>query len=720
MYNSMRVGGLATGMDIDSIVDNLMRVERMPLDKLKQQKQVLEWQQEDYREINTLLLNLRNTIFDMRLQSTFNAYIANSSDQSIISATASSAASATSFTFDSITSLAKAAGIRTADDVSISSQVYKISAEKPLQSPVNISEVQSFMISYDNGEFLEIALDPAVYDNKSGGRMYSDLVADIQSKLDQALGQDKVKVTLDRNNKLQFTADGTAAFTIKQEEGQELFSALGFEPDASGTIQAQRQGMDTNQSLYTLIQQGILDGNKFDWIADVSDSFVVNETGTSFVSNINYADIRADYKKENITIKVNGSYYKAVTDESQLKEGAVLLEDDGNGKLKLTFFEEQEIEEGSSIQIDRHDFEFSISSYNQGGQQNTETFTINALNQSMNTVVSYINNSKTLDLNAFYDSSTDKMVLTAKRTGNNNANGQDITVSGAFAEQLLGLNHYTSGQDAQFTVNGLATTRKNNDFTINGVSFNLKATSDTPVTITTSRDIDSVVDNIKGFVDTYNETIDTINQKIHEERYKDYPPLTDEQKDVLKDSQIEKWEEKARSGMLARDAMLESILSDMRNMLMESVDGVDSKYNTLYSIGITTGPYYERGKLNLNEAKLREAIETDADGVAQMFRRQTEGDYRQSGIAVRMHDTITGGMDRISEKAGTALSFSKADNSQIGSRIRDLEKDIDSWQDRLKMIENRYWNQYTQMEKAINQMNQQSMWLTQQLGMWQM
>ncbi|MET1032016.1 flagellar cap protein FliD N-terminal domain-containing protein, partial [Domibacillus tundrae] len=56
----LRVGGLASGMDIESIVKNVMTAERMPLDKLKQKKQTLEWQRDQYREMNILLQDFLN------------------------------------------------------------------------------------------------------------------------------------------------------------------------------------------------------------------------------------------------------------------------------------------------------------------------------------------------------------------------------------------------------------------------------------------------------------------------------------------------------------------------------------------------------------------------------------------------------------------------------------------------------------------------------------
>jgi flagellar hook-associated protein 2 len=60
----MRIGGLASGMDIDQMVKELMTAERIPLDKLSQKKQYMEWQRDDYRDMNKMLFELDNLIFD--------------------------------------------------------------------------------------------------------------------------------------------------------------------------------------------------------------------------------------------------------------------------------------------------------------------------------------------------------------------------------------------------------------------------------------------------------------------------------------------------------------------------------------------------------------------------------------------------------------------------------------------------------------------------------
>ncbi|WP_281168103.1 flagellar filament capping protein FliD [Desulfoscipio gibsoniae] len=74
-------------------------------------------------------------------------------------------------------------------------------------------------------------------------------------------------------------------------------------------------------------------------------------------------------------------------------------------------------------------------------------------------------------------------------------------------------------------------------------------------------------------------------------------------------------------------------------------------------------------------------------------------------------------MKSISTKAGNDNEFSLVDDSFIGKEIKDINDRAAKIEDRLKQVEDRYWRQFTAMEKAIQQINSQSTWLIQQFGM---
>jgi len=85
-------------MDIDSIVAKMMRAERVPLDKLEQKKQTLEWQQSDYRTLNTTLYDFKTSSYDARLERTFLVRNADTSNTGV--ATASAAANSNDGTYN--------------------------------------------------------------------------------------------------------------------------------------------------------------------------------------------------------------------------------------------------------------------------------------------------------------------------------------------------------------------------------------------------------------------------------------------------------------------------------------------------------------------------------------------------------------------------------------------------------------------------------------------
>ncbi|KHD38348.1 flagellar hook protein FliD [Clostridium acetobutylicum] len=78
-YNSpMRMTGLASGLDVDSIVSKLMQPYEMKRDTMKQDETYLEWKRDAYRAVTTSSATLSSTYFDQLNQDNYmltpNAY----------------------------------------------------------------------------------------------------------------------------------------------------------------------------------------------------------------------------------------------------------------------------------------------------------------------------------------------------------------------------------------------------------------------------------------------------------------------------------------------------------------------------------------------------------------------------------------------------------------------------------------------------------------------
>lgn len=340
---------------------------------------------------------------------------------------------------------------------------------------------------------------------------------------------------------------------------------------------------------------------------------------------------------------------------------------------------------------------------------NGESFSFNAASDTVQDVMNRVNSSDA-GVTLSYSSLTDKFTLMSNSEGRAN----DISfsdTSGNFLGTTLGLagNEIQDASDAQFTLNGVTTTRSSNSFKIDGVEYTLKSdySAADDIDISINSDPDELVDKIKGFVDKYNELIDNINTKLTEKRYYDFDPLTEDQKKELTEDEVEQWEEKARSGILRSDSTLQSLVSNMRSELYESVDGLG-----LYNIGITTSSKRsDKGKLVIDEDKLRDAIKNNLSQVANLFSKDEEG------LAHRVHDILEesittrtnsdGRKGTLLEKAGIEGDRT-ADQNMLSGKIDDYEDRIAELLDELTNKENRYYMMFAQMERAIAEMNSQS------------
>jgi flagellar hook-associated protein 2 len=281
------------------------------------------------------------------------------------------------------------------------------------------------------------------------------------------------------------------------------------------------------------------------------------------------------------------------------------------------------------------------------------------------------------------------------------------------------------GENAKVKFNNVAAEYQNNNFTIAGMNFTAKTEGQT-TNVTVNQDVDAVYNTIKSFVDKYNELVETVNKKMDEKKYRDFLPLTEEQKKEMKEDDIKRWEEKAKSGMLRNDPLLSQGLNEFRRGISEVVQGLPTgQVKGLAEIGISTsvisggaisGNYLENGKIYIDDAKLKKAISEKPDEVMALFRSNDNNKDSDDGdgIAVRMYDKANALFTAITSKAGTTGMVDT--KFTIGKDIKDIDKRADALSRRLESLETRYYKQFTAMESYINKMNSQSTWLSQQFS----
>jgi len=360
-----------------------------------------------------------------------------------------------------------------------------------------------------------------------------------------------------------------------------------------------------------------------------------------------------------------------------------------------------------------------ITAPNSNGLQGEPKKVLIGSDETIKSVLDKIN--KDTDVNAFYDSKTGKIAMAAKNSGV----GDIVVTSDVTDTPVVGDGPGQPGRNAKFTFNGLTTERPSNTFQISGFEISLKQVTrpftnpggpdlapevtGSTVTFNSTTDTDKVAESVIQFVNDYNKMIEELNAKIREPKYRDYQPLSADEKNEMKENEIKLWEEKAMSGTLRNDPTISSMLTKMRDALNSEVVGSDGEKIRLSNLGITTSNNYkDNGKLIIDEKKLRQMIAEEPSKVSELF---TKTDV---GLGAKLNKSVKEGQAAIAKQAGSA----GAGNSSftLGSTMKSIDEQIVRFEERLKMTENRLWKQFSAMEMAINRANEQSAGLMSALG----
>lgn len=199
--------------------------------------------------------------------------------------------------------------------------------------------------------------------------------------------------------------------------------------------------------------------------------------------------------------------------------------------------------------------------FNVKGSKGNVDISFTAGNSTIDSIVKSINNNSSVTgVSASYDPNSGALYLSSTDVGG----AAEVNVSGDIA--LFGFASTSDkGSDAVYTVNGVSLTSSSNSVFINGTQVVLKGKGQASIGSVTDRS--GVVDKIKNFVEQYNALIDAFSTATTTRKNRDYAPLTDEEKEAMSESQIEKWEAKAKEGTLYNDSILKDTLSSMRNSL---------------------------------------------------------------------------------------------------------------------------------------------------------
>lgn len=747
--NRMRLSGMVSGLDTDSIVTQLMATEQAKVDRVIQKRDIDVWKTEAYRDITSTLQSFYDEYFDtlssknLKSANSFSSYAATFADTTAtnyINITPGASAKAGTYSISEIKA-ATSASISTGANVTIAAETGTIS-DADVQNIKSSSFNNNFVFSL-NGKTVTLKL-------KDGLTNVGELRQELEDKINAAFGSGNINV-INNGGKISFsTVRPTDVFSIgtaNNEGAGKLFSAAPTE--ASPFI----------------LNEG---NNKFE----------LTIGGVTKTVTVPLVDINGDPKTEfTSAAELAAAIQRGVDDPAAFGSSSGITFEDKNGKVAYTTTPSQtvsigytkneatntilkidpakmsnkvnlsgkiaDIKDGFNIVPDTTgttgDIKFSI---------NGKEFTFDSQTTSINDIMIKVNADTTVKVNMTYDTTTNSFKIQSKGLGATDK--LDIVDISGSIMKTLGLDApATTAVDASVKIKSedgteLLIVRPTNLFTYDGLSFDIKKDSPVgadPIKVTVTSDTSKTYEYIKTFVDKYNEVIGKLNTEISEKKDRSYMPLTDAQKEAMSEEQIKQWEEKAKTGLLRNDSSISSTLSKLRSVLYDSVEGVGI---SLYSIGITTSPdYKQKGKLVIDEKKLKDALASQPDEVAKLFTSSSNKTYyqslnsstvrseryKESGIAQRFSDALQDAIRTTTDangykgslviKAGVVGDGSEYTNL-LYKEIVEYEKSVSEMNKKLVDKQNALYAKFTAMETALNRMNSQSSWLSSQFNSGQM
>ena len=544
----------------------------------------------------------------------------------------------------------------------------------------------------------------------------------------------------DGNTKYSYTAEDGTVKTAVIKENTDYYNVTATE---TGT--GRMKYTDTNGVTYTPNDDNTFagsDGNTYK-LSDDGTTFTQVDSNGNAVSGGKTATVDTskteEIKKTEYHQVAQNSDIKRATDVLSDIKGAEankdILTDDFISELtsnieKVNTFEQAEDTLDSTDASSRASIMSAVKdAYASNGTTgvteltNTYAAQITANKAEMDTAQATMNDNKVLSKLASIDTSTTEGVEEYNKAltefVSEVQNVHEITKAGS--AQYNTDAKKIDGTDSEITLNGITYTSSLNTYSINGLSITaLQATGagDTnAISITTSTDTQGIYDKIKDFLTQYNSLINEITSLYNADSAKGYDPLTDEEKDAMSDTEVEKWEQKIKDSLLRRDDSLEAVMNAMTSSMSKGVE-VNGKTYYLSNFGIKTlgylnAPENQQNAYHIdgdsddtatsgNTDKLMSMITSDPDTVV-AFMQQLTGN---------LYDAIGDKM-----KSSSVSSIYKVYNDkEMASEYSDYTDLIKKWEQKLQDQEDYYYNKFSAMETALSKLNSQTSSLSNLFG----
>lgn len=640
-------GGLASGMDTNSIVSQLMAVAERPITLATIQQNKLEEKSAAIGKVASALSALQTRIQTLNTSNTFRTRVANvlsvTADANKVSVAAQPGAAVGGFTL-SVTALATATRVTSAQAAGNAVSVNAALDEAGLSPPPTAG---TFSI---NGTTFTIAA-------ASAQALTSQAAVGAATASGTVLSAAGLDIPVAASGT--FTVNGQ---TITWADTDTIDDVIGYINNSVAGVTA---SFDANTRMFKLTHNTLGTGQTIT-VADTSGNFLqamklVDGIGgvigtstagtdmpslTDIINNINGAAIGVTASVQNDAwarpnlLQISGAapvQLGSAGDTSNfLQATSLIASPTGNTRI-------------SQRGLGGLDTAANLSSarISTALTQNTGTFKVNGVEfaydaavDSISNIISRINSS-TAGVTASYDPFADSLTLANNRTGTVTVGIEDVTGNFLAAMGVAGATQ-TVGVNAAYSIDGGPTRYSATnviDDAVSGVSITVRDTTTQPVKVDVSVQTQNVVDAVTQFVSAFNDATKVMAELTR------YDPSG-----------------KTANGVLFGDGAIRMIQTNLRSPLISAVPGLTSGIRTMSDIGVSFGKVGSAlgttDKLQFDDQKFITVLKTQPEAVASLF------------TAFSPTASLTaGGTGSIASITGTPTQVTKAGTYTIESNI---------------------------------------------------
>lgn len=709
----IRMTGLTSGLDTESIVNQLMSAQRTKQTKVENKKQKLEWKQEIWKGLNTKIYGFyKDSLSKMKYSSNYSTKKASVSDSTKLTATASTKAAAGSYkveiksiasaqyvtsgklsykdssgntntatTSTKLSDLGMSSGTVLKLEVGDKSSALEVKDDTTIKDFVNFcsnaglnatfdeKQQRFFLSSKDSGEENSFSLSANTYSSEGDTAI---------TELNDAVGLANLKSS--QKTKYNSIVYGSIASgtQISDDDKETLKSIAVSSADAdakSKAIEFYRASLNKTYDISDEEKEKIK--KKYD-----SDLTLSGDDRTKAIADAiekrKQSDIEEKLKTDEYKTKISEAVTKGITAEEVRKAGLAVNDDSG-------------VEDPASISK----YTFEKTETRKENAENAIESAVGKFNTAIESGITSDNGSGLLKL------------------GLSNFDGATSYKEGDLASNMV----LSKAADTEIVYNGATLTSNNTSIEVAGVTLNLLGTTAAgeSVNVTVSNDTSAVYDTIKEFITEYNSILKTMNTYYDAASASSYEVLTDEQKEAMSDDEVDKWNTKIKDSLLRRDSTLSSLISVMKTDMMGSYKASNGKTYSLANLGISTSSknYNEGGLLHIKGDEdddefadstntLMKMLEEDPDTVKEVL----------SGLASNLYDSLNKKMS--TSTMSSALTF--YNDKEMASQLSDYKKEISNWESKLSDMEEKYYSQFSAMETALAKLQSQQNILSSYLG----